>query len=81
MKISKQTALRKKLRAEEKLEMLVLKGVNSGDPITIGPTYWDEKHRRLDEKLRRLLSYSVAASQSHRGRESTLLICNLRNAG
>ena len=39
--------------AEEELETLLLQGVNSGEPIEIGPGYWEEKHRRLDERLKR----------------------------
>lgn len=39
--------------AEEELEMLALEGLNSGDPIEVGPDYWNEKHRRLDERLKR----------------------------
>jgi hypothetical protein len=37
--------------AEEELEGLALEGRNSGDAIEIGPGYWEEKHRRLDERL------------------------------
>ena len=39
--------------AEEELESLALEGLNSGEPIQVGPGYWEEKHRRLDERLRR----------------------------
>jgi hypothetical protein len=38
--------------AEEELESLAFEGLNSGDPIQIGPGYWEEKHRRLDERLK-----------------------------
>jgi hypothetical protein len=38
---------------EEELELLSLEGLNSGAPIEIGPGYWEEKHRRLDERLTR----------------------------
>ena len=31
-----------KRRAEEKLEALLLEGLNSGDPIEITPEYWSE---------------------------------------
>jgi hypothetical protein len=37
--------------AEEELESLALEGLNSGDPIEVGPGYWEDKHRRLDERL------------------------------
>jgi hypothetical protein len=39
--------------AEEELEALALEGLNSGDPIQVGPGYWEEKHRRLDERLKK----------------------------
>lgn len=38
--------------AGEELESLALEGLNSGDPIAVGPGYWEEKHRRLDERLK-----------------------------
>ena len=39
--------------AEEELESLALEGLNSGAPIEVGTDYWNEKHRRLDERLKR----------------------------
>jgi hypothetical protein len=39
--------------AEEELETLALEGLHSGEPIEAGPGYWNEKHRRLDERLKR----------------------------
>jgi hypothetical protein len=39
--------------AEGELETLALEGLNSGAPIEIGPGYWEEKHRRLDDRLKR----------------------------
>lgn len=39
--------------AEEELESLALEGLNSGEPIEAGPGYWEEKHRRLDERLKK----------------------------
>ena len=39
--------------AEGVLESLALEGLNSGDPIEVGPGYWKEKHRRLDERLKK----------------------------
>ena len=38
--------------AGEELESLALEGLDSGDPIEAGPGYWEEKHRRLDERLK-----------------------------
>jgi hypothetical protein len=39
--------------AEEELESLAVEGLNSGTSIDVGPGYWEEKHRRLDERLKR----------------------------
>ncbi len=39
--------------AEEELESLLLQGIDSGEPVEVGPGYWEEKHRQLDERLRR----------------------------
>jgi antitoxin ParD1/3/4 len=36
-----------KRTAEEKLEALLLKGINSGDPIEITPEYWEVKRQQL----------------------------------
>lgn len=38
--------------AIDELEALATEGLASGDPIEVGPGYWDEKHRRLDERLK-----------------------------
>jgi len=37
----------------EELESLALEGLNSGAPIAVGPSYWQEKHLRLDERLKK----------------------------
>jgi hypothetical protein len=39
--------------AEQELESLALEGLNSGDPSEVGPSYWEAKHRRLDERLKK----------------------------
>jgi hypothetical protein len=39
--------------AREELEALALEGINSGPPIEAGPGYWETKHRRLDQHLRK----------------------------
>ena len=39
--------------AEEELESLALDGLNSGPPIEVGPNYWEEKQRSLDERLKK----------------------------
>jgi len=43
--------VRAEQQAEDKLEALALEGLNSGEPINAGPGYWEDKHRRLDERL------------------------------
>ena len=40
-------------RAEDELEVLALEGLDSGDPIRVGPGYWEERRRRLDERLQK----------------------------
>jgi hypothetical protein len=42
--------------AEEELESLALDGLNSGEPIEAGPGYWEERHRHLDERLKKTAS-------------------------
>jgi len=44
--------LRAEQSAEDELTALALDGVNSGDPIEVGPGYWEAKHQELDERLR-----------------------------
>jgi predicted DNA-binding protein len=44
--------LRTDQQAEEELEAFALEGLNSGEPIDAGPGHWEEKHRRLDERLK-----------------------------
>ena len=39
-------------QAEEDIERLALEGFDSGNPIQVGPEYWEEKHRRLEERLK-----------------------------
>ena len=39
-------------RAEDELETLAYKGIDSGEPIEVGSGYWEEKHRRLDARLK-----------------------------
>lgn len=40
-------------QAIEELEALAIEGLESGAPIEVGPSYWQEKHRRLDERLKK----------------------------
>jgi hypothetical protein len=39
--------------AEEELESLALEGLNSGDTIEVAAEYWEEKHVRLDDGLKK----------------------------
>lgn len=39
--------------AEENLESLAVEGLTSGEPIEVGPGYWGNKHRSVDERLKR----------------------------
>jgi hypothetical protein len=36
----------------EELEELALEGLDSGPQIEAGPSYWEEKNRRLEEDLK-----------------------------
>ena len=38
--------------AEEELESLALEGLNSGTSISPQPRYWEEKHLRLEARLK-----------------------------
>ncbi|HEY6971527.1 MAG TPA: hypothetical protein VJA94_20120 [Candidatus Angelobacter sp.] len=35
------------------VESLAAEGLASGEPIEVDPGYWQEKHRSLDERLKR----------------------------
>ena len=39
--------------ADEELEGLALEGLNSGEPIAVDTGYWEEKHRKLDQQLKK----------------------------
>jgi hypothetical protein len=45
--------VRAEQEGEDELETLALQGLNSGTPQEIGPGYWEEKHRRLEERLKK----------------------------
>jgi hypothetical protein len=38
--------------ADDELQELALDGINSGEPVEVGPGYWEEKHRLLDSRLK-----------------------------
>jgi hypothetical protein len=37
--------------AEEELEALAVEGLNSGPAIEVGPAFWEELHRELDDPV------------------------------
>ena len=41
----------RKREARERLEALLLEGINSGEPIEVTDQYWEEKRRRLRERF------------------------------
>jgi antitoxin ParD1/3/4 len=43
-----------KRKAEEKLEALLLEGLNSGEPIEVTEAFWNEKRRQLLERHRKV---------------------------
>ena len=40
-----------KRKAEERIDALLLDGLDSGGPISVTPEYWEEKKRKLNERL------------------------------
>jgi hypothetical protein len=46
--------VRAEQQAEDELEAIALEGLNSGEPIEPHPGYWEQKHRQLDEKLKKI---------------------------
>ena len=54
--LSVEAYLERQLRAEQsagdELTALALDGVNSGDPIEVGPGYWEAEHQELNTLLR-----------------------------
>jgi antitoxin ParD1/3/4 len=45
-----------KRRLEERIDTLILEGLDSGEPIPVTKEYWEAKKRRLTERLGRRLS-------------------------
>jgi hypothetical protein len=43
--------VRAEQQTEDELEALAHEGLNSGQSVEVGPGYWEDKHRRLDERL------------------------------
>jgi antitoxin ParD1/3/4 len=42
-----------KRKVEERIDTLLLEGLDSGQPIPVTAEYWEEKKRRLTERLRK----------------------------
>ncbi len=40
-----------KRKVEERIDALLLEGLDSGQPIAVSPEYWEAKKRRLTERL------------------------------
>ena len=40
-----------KRKVQDRIDALLLDGLDSGEPITVTADYWDEKKRRLIERL------------------------------
>ncbi len=40
-----------KQRQQERIDALLLEGLNSGSPIEVNPEYWEAKKRKLAERL------------------------------
>ena len=42
-------------KSEERIDALLLEGLDSGPPLAVTPEYWEEKKRRLTEQLGKAL--------------------------
>lgn len=40
-----------KRRTEERVDALLLHGLQSGEPISVSPEYWERKRHRLTQRL------------------------------
>lgn len=38
-------------KTEERIDALLLEGLDSGEPIPVTDEYWDEKKRKLEQRL------------------------------
>lgn len=45
-----------KRKVEERIDALLLEGLDSGEPIRVTPEYWEEKKRKLTERLGKAIS-------------------------
>jgi antitoxin ParD1/3/4 len=46
-----------KRRADEQIDALLLEGLGSGEPIPVTKEYWEEKKRKLAERLGKAISH------------------------
>ena len=44
-------------KAQDRIDALLLEGLDSGEPIPVTPEYWEEKKRRLTERLGKAISH------------------------
>ncbi len=42
-------------KAEDRIDALLLEGIASGEPISVSAEYWDEKKRRLAERMGKII--------------------------
>jgi antitoxin ParD1/3/4 len=45
-----------KRRADDRIDALLLEGLESGEPIPVTKEYWEEKKRKLTERLSKAIS-------------------------
>jgi len=44
-------------KAQDRIDALLLEGLGSGEPIPVTPEYWEEKKRRLTERLGKAITH------------------------
>jgi antitoxin ParD1/3/4 len=53
-----------KRKAEDRIDALLLEGLDSGEPIPVTMEYWEEKKRKLTERLgKAIIRRSVLGSE------------------
>ena len=50
-----------KRKAEERIDALLLEGLDSGQPIPVTPEYWEEKKRKLTARLGKAITPQLPA--------------------
>jgi antitoxin ParD1/3/4 len=46
-------------KAEERIDALLIEGLDSGGPLPVTKDYWDQKKKRLTERLGRIIGPQV----------------------